>query len=223
VAAYLVEDPTVTRRFDKQRDWLALVDPESGRLTRVASITKNIRGAPHIRGVAVSNDGSYLAACGYSDDGGWAMVASPRHRSVLWQGAPGTSSGSSVFTDLCFCPTDDTLYVWARNGTLLAYAPDTGALVGEWLPRGEFAYREAGTVLAVSPDGYLIALGEAPVGRICLWDVRSRKRLVVWETEEDTIVALAFSPDSQRLASLATEQVQIKIWNLAPLGVGDRE
>jgi hypothetical protein len=223
VAAYLVEDLTVTHRFEDRRDWVALVNPENGSLTRVALITRNVTGAPRIRGIAVSNSGYYLAACGFSDEGGWVMVASRRGRSVLWKKAQKTISGSSVFTDLCFCPTDDTLYVWARNGTLLAYAPETGAVRGEWLPIGEFAYHEAGTVMAMSADGRLVALGQGPVGRICLWDVPASKQLAVWETGEDTIVGLAFSPDSRHLASLATQEVQVRIWDLAPLGVGDGE
>jgi eukaryotic-like serine/threonine-protein kinase len=72
--------------------------------------------------------------------------------------------------------------------------------------------------LAVSPDGRILAAGDAG-GRIYLWATRTGRELACWETPDGKVMALAFSPDGQALVSGSSQGV-VKLWDLPRIREG---
>jgi WD40 repeat protein len=70
------------------------------------------------------------------------------------------------------------------------------------------------SLMALSPDERTLAgVGRvAPYGRVYLWDTKSWLRRGVIETNERDVTALAFSPDSQVLAT--GHEKLMKLWNI---------
>jgi WD40 repeat protein len=66
--------------------------------------------------------------------------------------------------------------------------------------------------IAYSPDGRWLAAGGGD-GRSIIWDAASGKQVHVLRTQETLAYSVAFSPDSSRLATSATEK--IKVWDVA--------
>lgn len=99
---------------------------------------------------------------------------------------------------------------------------DTGRIVGYWK-----GHQGIVTALAVSPDGKTLATGGSaspgdttpPSGddrTIRLWEVPTGRLLAAWEAHDDSVTALAFSPDGQILVSGGGEGA-LRVWDLASL------
>ena len=69
---------------------------------------------------------------------------------------------------------------------------------------------------------FALAAGDAPVasgskdGSLCLWDVKTGRRLARWTAHKGSVTALAFHPDGQTLVSGGSDGV-VKVWNLADI------
>lgn len=68
-------------------------------------------------------------------------------------------------------------------------------------------------VIAWSPDGETIAVGDGRNGNVTLWEVKKGNSFIAL-SNESTINSLSFSPDSEKLA-VGLENDQAKIWELA--------
>jgi WD40 repeat protein len=72
-------------------------------------------------------------------------------------------------------------------------------------------------VLSFSRDGSLLAAGK-DYGRVAIWDVSKRSFLLALETGQDSVAALAISPDNHLIATGGRGAREVKLWRL-PDGV----
>ena len=79
--------------------------------------------------------------------------------------------------------------------------------------RGGFVAQGCGSA-AISPDGNLLAVGEHGSDDIFVWNIKRHELLHRFDHHHDTVSALAFSPDSQRSASLDHSSV-LTLWDIA--------
>jgi len=69
---------------------------------------------------------------------------------------------------------------------------------------------------------FALAAGDDPIasgskdGSLCLWDVKTGRRLARWTAHKGSVTALAFHPDGQTLVSGGSDGV-VKVWNLADI------
>ena len=70
------------------------------------------------------------------------------------------------------------------------------------------------TVVAVSPDGKLLASGSAD-NTVRLWDLATAKELFVLKGHTAAITALAFTPDGKFLVTTAGDDKTLKVWDCA--------
>jgi WD40 repeat protein len=112
----------------------------------------------------------------------------------------------------CFCPKGGQLALLAgginaREELLLwepGRKPRRFERLGGW-----------GTVVAVSPDGKLIAGRCAFSTPIRVWDAASGKQIHLLQGHEDAVLALAFTSDGRRLVSAGQgEKNAVRIWDL---------
>jgi len=67
--------------------------------------------------------------------------------------------------------------------------------------------------LCLSPDGTKLALSSPSVLGVDIWDSSSGQLLYALPEQESTVLWLAWSPDSQRLA-VSRSSGSIALWNL---------
>lgn len=125
--------------------------------------------------------------------------------------------GKSVSVE--FNPTNGLLLSGTEEGILKVWDTTTGSSVQDI--SGENT--AAATVLAISGDNKLFAGGFAD-GTVKAWEVASGKQVLQVKAHERQIAELAFSPDSNWLASAtglrsesrsAAEDNNVKIWSVA--------
>jgi WD40 repeat protein len=75
--------------------------------------------------------------------------------------------------------------------------------------RSDFAYEHPRS-LRFSPDGRLLAAGYGPVLRV--WDLAGEKVLASYQPGQKHLRGLAFSPDSQRLATVSNDAT-VRLWS----------
>src|SRR5206468_5092649 len=68
--------------------------------------------------------------------------------------------------------------------------------------------------VAFSPDSRTLAYNENEYGAILLWDIASRSVIGRLTGHQSFVIALAFSPDGQTLASGSQDRTA-RLWNLA--------
>jgi WD40 repeat protein len=66
------------------------------------------------------------------------------------------------------------------------------------------------TAAAITPDGKAAAFGLSD-GRVCAWDLRTRREVKQWKAHAGRVTALAYSPDGRRLLSAGEDGLAI-IW-----------
>jgi WD40 repeat protein len=93
---------------------------------------------------------------------------------------------------------DGTIEIYTKTGQLLK----TIGQIGEKI-----------ITLDLSPNGYKIATG-GENGTIAVWDFQTGKLLAKRTDGDSRIIALNFSPNSLLLASGASEESNVKIWNV---------
>ena len=210
------EHPRVTRRsFDLLENRVGLVDCTRGAFKWLFSVrAEDPDGAGlSIGDVAVSDDGRFAALACTGGAGGLLALADTSEGKILWRVSP---DGALGFNQIDFTPDGKVVYGGGGGGMLYGFDVATGRTVSQWLigDGKEIQYPNRIYAVAVSPDGKLVAAGDAPNGRAYLWSRASGERVNVFTTGDMTILGLAFSPDSKRLATVGAMGKRIRIWRM---------
>ncbi|MFT5583360.1 MAG: hypothetical protein ACI9VR_000938 [Cognaticolwellia sp.] len=91
-------------------------------------------------------------------------------------------------------------YLPTWNGNLQSVDLDSGQL--SWIP-----VHQLGAVLALSPDGELLAYVESGSGRVMLFDLKRQRALHALAGNAGGTQAIVFSPDSSELLTLGYDQL----------------
>jgi len=190
---------------------LGLLEAKSEQPAWVATMTES-RGTLRVSHVAPSDDGRYIAAAGIHD-GAWIAVADVAAKKLLWGKR---QDGAVKFYDVAFSPGAKTVYTGGTSGRLFAYDVTTGALTKRYAMGGgldeQYGYRV--TRVAASPDGHLVAAGTGSGGAVHVWRAGTGTRILSFGTRQATIMGLAFSPDSTRLAVTGVANRTVEIWDV---------
>jgi WD40 repeat protein len=149
----------------------------------------------------------------FSPDG--ATVASASCSTLrLWDAA----SGKLAATLSAEWPSEIAAVSFSPDGSRVAAASAAGEVkVWNALTYGGGILRRASghvDLIAISPAGAQLALHNAKTQSLEVWDARQRKTAWTLRGNDAQLTALAFSPDSTRLATASTEN-EVRIWNAA--------
>ncbi|MFO0808959.1 MAG: serine/threonine-protein kinase [Gemmataceae bacterium] len=158
------------------------------------------QGSGQYLGLAVSRDGSKVAAHGYASLAVWDAATGRK-----LSGQTGGSSPPGV--------------AWTSAGRLLAGTAEGNVIVYEVEPWREAARWKAhvGEVIAVAVNDALIATSDG--GDIALWDAATRAERARWSAGLANVVGLAFHPDSMALA-VADARGFVRLWDIPALRAG---
>ena len=157
-----------------------------------------------VRAIAISTDGQRLVST--SSDRTikvWNLQTGQLLRTLTLQPANGIANTVLISADgkrLATASDRNTLQLWdATTGQLLRTLASQATNSSARLP------------LAFSPNGQLLATADRDRS-IKLWNATTGARLITLQKHSNPIQHLAFSPDSQRLAS--SEEKTAYLWNL---------
>ena len=210
VVVALADEYTVSGRYSPKTLCRIGVIGNENEINWVAELRIGSGSTPN--GMAISDDGKSVAlvGCRASNE---IEVLDVERRALSWALKPERESG---LYDVTFSPDGRTIYAVGTSGHVYGYDASSGELRTKWLAgRGEtptYGYRA--TVVDVSPDGTLLAVGTGPVGDVYVWDIKTESRLFRLNTGDQTVTVLAFSPDSRSLALSGTSSEGIQIWRV---------
>lgn len=179
----------------------------TGELTRTINLPRGEHG--HNYGdlpLAFSTDGRMLAS-GSGDR--------THHRVFLWDVTSGKllHALSASTNSLAFAPKENLLAM-AAGRTIRLWNPITG----QELPSLSGGSDDAGTVLAFSADGKILASGggsRPPTVR--LWDMASRQDIGRFTGDSGWITSIAISPDGRTLAT-GSDDTTATLWDMRRAG-----
>lgn len=157
---------------------------------------KSYRVPIPVTAVAFSPDGKTLASSGY-------------HEVILWDPATGKilrriSNVAERVYDLDFSPDGKSLAVAAgtpgQMGEAKLFNVADGRLLADYFTTSDSVFS-----VAFSPDGKRLATAGADRG-IRVFDVATKKRLVLIEDHADWVMGIAWSPDGKKLASASRDK-----------------
>lgn len=194
--------------------------PRRLRLGRIGEETKEIRwveaqpGTVHaetVMNAVASDDGAYVAVAGWQHG---AAVIDVSQGKCLWQKRP---RSEACFQDIAFSSDNKLVYAGGTEGCVYAMKVEDGEIVSRWwaTPSGKSEYGYRITTISVSADGRFVAAGTGPAGHVHLFSTKDGERRIL-NHGGSTIVMTSFSPDSNRLATVAAGE--IKIWKLPQEG-----
>jgi WD40 repeat protein len=211
-------------------DVIDIWDADSGKLTKTLKFVfpTNPQAGPDGNWV-----GSVARALAYSPDGKLLAMGTVNGLVVLWNSETfeqvSQLSLGRLVTALAFDPSGDRLFAADRGQNISILRVDGK---GKWNKVGGASLPGANNQwisLAVSPRGNRL-LSSSPDRLLRLWQVRGNNLdlLATSPAHEAQIVAIAFSPDGKRFASLDTDPntiarglagERIKIWDATALDV----
>ncbi|MBD2119337.1 GUN4 domain-containing protein [Trichocoleus sp. FACHB-262] len=157
-----------------------------------------------VRAIAISSDGQRLASI--SSDRTiklWNLQTGQLLRTITLQPSNG------IATTLLISADGKRLATASDRNTLQLWDATTGQLIRTLV--GQAANLPPGLPLAFSPNGQLLAAADSDRS-IKLWNATTGVRLITLRKHSNSIQHLAFSSDSQQLAS--SEEKTAYLWNL---------
>ena len=177
----------------------------TARVWRIASkpslLTTITREGATINSVAFSPDGSTLAVGGYDSRGTTITFHDPRTGAAIREPL---REPSGLVGQVLFSP----------DGTWL-YATSSSVLFAWDLASGKEVLSISGNanpVLALSPDGSLLAMGSSNENVLRIFDARTGKPVRQIEGHEQGLLSVAFAPDGQFLAT-GSRDTYARVWN----------
>lgn len=158
-----------------------------------------------VMSVAFSPDGETLVTAGEDDLPILWNVANPAYPMQL--GEPLTGHTEAVW-EVVFSPDGRTLASTGADGDVLLWHRPPTVLTDFTNPL---------TAVTYSPDGRLLAVASTDDGLIRLWDVRGPdrpRRIARTLVHEDAVLAVAFAPDSQTLAT-GSKDGTVRLWDVS--------
>jgi WD40 repeat protein len=163
----------------------------------------------------------------YSPDGKWLVSGSVDETLRFWSVAGGremrkTEMPAARIRRVVFYPDGKLLAVVAEHGVIYLHDSGTGRALAQLpLAREKNAFPQGVSrgadwtpsfALAFSPDGRILAAVNKDE-KVCLWDVRSRKKILTIPPAKgkNWITAISFSPNGQILASAWSDR-SIRFW-----------
>lgn len=225
VTAWQTADPPIVLRQDLEVD-AALFTPDGNRVitcTRREATLIDWRTGEHVMTFAPPPDeraaNPFIAMVGVdiSHDSRILVTAHYDEKARVWDAATGAQLRSLPHAGVVYTA------VFGDDGKVLTASGGDGHARLWDAETGELVHLLAGPsrqlrCAALSPDGRWAAAGD-PVGRMTLWSVADERVAAVWQQHTDLIMAAAFSPDSEAIATAGDDGTVrvVAIGSLRPL------
>ncbi|MHC4693198.1 MAG: WD40 repeat domain-containing protein [Planctomycetota bacterium] len=209
----------VSRRGDQRGYRLGVIGPSPTDIRWLPTFFRKDWSLPRPEAVAASEDGNYVCIVGMGNiGGGWIMLADVVRKKVVWEKnskreeLPYSQWWTVCFNDVCFSPDGKRIYV-AGNSGLYCFESSTGKVIKQWP-------RPYALSVAVSSDERLVVFSELYYGKVYVCDVNSANPIGIpilrFNTGQNSVCSLTFSPDSKFLATEGELNTNIKIWKMPP-------
>ncbi len=176
-----------------------------------------------VQDVALSPDGSWLAAC--SGRGVWVWNAQTGQQ-VHHLHEPGEQPGGQI-NELTFSPDSRWIATAESAGPAKIWDVAAGQVIHRLHPRHETGFQS----VAFSPDGRRLVTASNGPDAVTIWDLFTRQEILTLARPGDFYDYVAVSPDGRQLAALAFHHENtstgsavrhsIRIWDTEPGTVGD--
>ena len=207
-------DPrSVTLAIDREDGKVAIVELETGTVRQTLELVSPTGLGPRPR---APFDAPGLSAIHFHPNGRQLLtvraVRGEEDPLKLWDLPTGRSE--TIETDKSV-----TSVAFHPSGSRLAWVADDGIrwttlATGE---QGALGRSSGGTfefsTLTFSPDGLLLAAGEARRGRFRIWDVESQEEIAVVAAHSAQILSLEFAPDGRSLLSASADGT-MRLWEV---------
>lgn len=183
-------------------------------LTHIIDVlTKDFSNGRHLLDIAVSNDGSLIAAVGGRNPA-WIFLIDVKQKKILWDQNIKTSTELNfvLFSNDC-----KTVFASEPGRTVYAFNAENGNISKQFtMDKYSTPANNPQTIscIAISPDGTLLAAATDPVPRIDVWNIATGKKIFHTGKEQYTISGLAFSPDSSLLAVGILVRNTLNVWKI---------
>ncbi|MFC6091765.1 helix-turn-helix domain-containing protein [Saccharothrix lopnurensis] len=156
--------------------------------------------------------GAAVLAVGFDEDGSRLVTASEDGTATLWDVATGRAAATldghrGALTGAAFIPGGAAVALLAADGVAVIWDSTAGTTADLRDPD-----QRGGNGLAVSPDGSSLAVAGDDGTR--LWDLRGRTPGAVLRGHTDFVLAVAFSPDGSRIATVGRDNTA-RVWDAA--------
>jgi WD40 repeat protein len=162
----------------------------------------------------ITDNGDFLAGAGEKSRA-WVFVIDVKNENILWEkGFPEYGQ----FTSAKFTPDGKTLFVAEKVRFIVSLDSATGQTIRVFeipLNNTPANLKQNISCIAISPDNEILAAATEPAGAVWFWDATSGREISRLSIGSGLIVSgIAFSPDSQYLATSCMVSPEIKIWKV---------
>lgn len=147
--------------------------------------------------IAVSDDGTLIAAIGEKTKEGWMVVIDVNKRKKVWSKK---ITGTSYLTDAIFDMNSKNIFVGGEGKYLFQIEAVTGAMVKQFKFESKVnqSFNEPRvTAVKISPDGSTVAVCINPDNVVQFWDLLSGEQIGI-KGGTRGLNNIAFSPDSKK-------------------------